>query len=450
MRSVLDACADCDTCRFLMDESCLFFPELYRLYDKETAEGKPVSGAELRKLGELCTLCGLCPCPNIPADVIHAKTERVRREYLPLGIRLLSDVQRFGRWCGMLPGVVDAALAFAPVDRTIKKITGIHPQRCLPKIARESFFAWAQKKGLNRQSGRSPKAAYFAGCTAGYFFPQVAMAAVSVLEKNGISVFVPRQQCCGMPTLLEGDKQTSIQRIGSNLETLLETAGAGYDLVCSCPTCGFLMKILLKERACYSDSYQRSVHAGADEIKVPDGKTDADGFVSLNKSMYHKILMDDGYFNALDPLNRIALSDRVTDMGEYLDRLYRNGRLNTRLGGIHDRMVYFAPCHQREQRIGSPYENLLALIPGLEIVHVGGAMDCCGMGGSLGFKESFYEKSIALGRPLFRKIEAAAPEAIITDCLSCRLQFEHLLPYAVFHPLEVLSRAYDSAELNPI
>ncbi len=33
---------------------------------------------------------------------------------------------------------------------------------------------------------------------------------------------------------------------------------------------------------------------------------------------------------------------------------------------------------------------------------------------------------------------AAAPEAIITDCLSCRLQFQHLLPFSVMHPLEVL------------
>ena len=102
-----------------MDESFLFFPELYRLYDKETAEGKPVSNAELRKLSELCTLCGLCPCSNIPADVIRGKTERVRRDGMPLGIRLLADVQRFGLWCGMLPGVVNAVLTFAPLGNVI-------------------------------------------------------------------------------------------------------------------------------------------------------------------------------------------------------------------------------------------------------------------------------------------------------------------------------------------
>ncbi len=451
MRGVLDACADCDTCRIFMDESCLFFPELYRLFDKQTEEGKPVDVAELQKLSELCTLCGLCPCPNIPADVIRGKTEYARMRGIPLGARLLADVQLLGRWCGMIPGVANTVIAFAPFDRTVKKIAGIHPKRRLPEIARESFFAWAQKKGLDRHPPeQAHRTAYFAGCTAGYFFPQVAIAAVKVMEKNGISVFVPRQQCCGMPTLLEGDKETTLQRISYNLEMLLETTHSGYDLVCSCPTCGFLIKVLLKERACYSDDYQRSVNAGADEIKNPDNKGGTEGFVSLNKSMYHKILKDDGYFNALGPLKRIALSGSMLDMGEYLNRLYLENRFNTRFGRLVSRMVYFAPCHQREQGIGSPYEKLLALIPGLEILRVGGALDCCGMGGSLGFKESFYEKSVELGRFLFRKIEAAVPDAIITDCMSCRLQFEHMLPYKVFHPLEVLSRAYESADLAQI
>jgi glycerol-3-phosphate dehydrogenase subunit C len=137
------------------------------------------------------------------------------------------------------------------------------------------------------------------------------------------------------------------------------------------------------------NDYQRSFHAGADEIKVPDRNAGADGFVSLNKSMYYKIMTDGGYFNGLDPLKHMALSDSAMDLCEYLDRQYRKGNLNTRLGMIHDRMVYFTPCHQREQEIGSPYENLLALISGLEIVRVGGAMDFCGMGGSLELKESF-------------------------------------------------------------
>jgi glycerol-3-phosphate dehydrogenase subunit C len=143
-------------------------------------------------------------------------------------------------------------------------------------------------------------------------------------------------------------------------------------------------------------------------------------------------------------LDRMALSKKLMDMGEYLDRLYDKKRLNLHFGKLGGRMVYYAPCHQREQGIGSPYEKLLALIPGLTIKPVGSAMDCCGMGGSLGFKKDFHEASVNLGKPLMHKIQAAEPTAIITDCLSCRLQFQHMLPFPVYHPLEIISGAYEA------
>lgn len=445
IRSVVDACSDCDSCRFLMDESCLLFPELYRLYDKEKMDGKPSSDAMLLKLPELCTLCGLCPCPDIRSDVIRGKTERVRKEGMSLGNRLLADVQLFGRLGGLMPRVVNAALKIKPIADILKKIAGIHHQRGLPLIAQESFFVWAHRKGLDRETDQHPKVAYFAGCTAGYLFPEVARATVNVLKHNGVSVYVPPQECCGMPTLLEGDEPTTLRRVRSNLETLLNTAREGYALVCSCPTCGFLMKVLLKERAIYSEGYQSSVKAGADEIKVPNQKAGKTGFACLKKSMYQAILKDDGYFSGFDPLDRIALSGLITDMGEYLDLLYREKRLNIHFGKLEGRMAYFAPCHQREQEIGTPYEKLLHHIPGLSIQRVGGTMDCCGMGGSLGFKKNFHEASVNLGKPLMEKIKKAEPEVIITDCLSCRLQFSHALPYPVLHPLELISQAYETA-----
>jgi glycerol-3-phosphate dehydrogenase subunit C len=108
-------------------------------------------------------------------------------------------------------------------------------------------------------------------------------------------------------------------------------------------------------------------------------------------------------------------------------------------------MAYFAPCHQREQKMGRPYLDLLALIPGLTVELVGDT-ECCGMGGNFGFKADFHEQSLAVGRPLMAKIRKRDPQAIITDCMSCRLQFGHSLPYPVFHPLEILVRAYRGGE----
>jgi len=48
-RQVRDACADCDVCRFLMDSSCLFFPDLYRLYDRELEASDMPAELRLRR-----------------------------------------------------------------------------------------------------------------------------------------------------------------------------------------------------------------------------------------------------------------------------------------------------------------------------------------------------------------------------------------------------------------
>lgn len=197
------------------------------------------------------------------------------------------------------------------------------------------------------------------------------------------------------------------------------------------------MKVLLKDRACYSDAYQKSVNAGEDEIKIPKGTK----HWVLKKSIYKNILKDDGYFSTIEPLTRIGISESISDAGEYLVRLHAAGRFVSDFSAIPGNMVYYAPCHQREQNIGSPYHELLSLIPGISIDLLDG-MYCCGMGGNFGFKADFHEKSLEIARPLVDKIRSLAPHAIITDCMSCRLQFNHVLPYPVFHPMEILARAY--------
>jgi glycerol-3-phosphate dehydrogenase subunit C len=37
------------------------------------------------------------------------------------------------------------------------------------------------------------------------------------------------------------------------------------------------------------------------------------------------------------------------------------------------------------------------------------------------------------------KIEALNPDAVVTDCLSCRLQLTHTTTLPVRHPLEILA-----------
>jgi glycerol-3-phosphate dehydrogenase subunit C len=341
----------------------------------------------------------------------------------------------------MLSGLTNAVLSDHSVNWIVKRIAGIHPERELPRIPGKNFFTWAKDRGLCNTSTTGHGVAYFVGCTAGYLFPEVGRAAVTVLLKNDVKVNVPSQQCCGMPTLVEGDVATTLKRAKSNLESLLAAKDRNLQPVSSCPTCGFMMKVLLKEGAYHSEDYQQWIGADDDELKIPDDWGNAQ-FTLLKKSLYGNILKDDGLLSALPPLDRIGVSDSLGDIGEYLDRLLDENKFDDRFRNLPKRIVYFAPFHQREQMIGSPYARLLSLIPGLDIEQVGGAMDCCGMGGSLGYKKGFHDASISLGAPVADKVSALKPDILVTDCLSCRLQFQQLLPFPVCHPIEILSDAY--------
>lgn len=442
LQDVIKLCANCDTCRTMMEEDCAFFLELYRLWDQEHEDGVPISEEQLRYLTELCTFCGLCPCPRIPMDVMEAKSRYIEQEGMPLATRMLNDVPRMARLCGTFPKLSKALQSNSVLGPLLRKATGLHPDRQLPVFPKQNFFKWAASQGLDRKRDGDHRVAYFAGCTAGYLFPEIGRSVVEILQHNGATVYVPPQQCCGMPYLVEGDRKRTLQLAQDNMERLLETVRDEDDLVYSCPTCGYFLKKLLKERAYYSDAYQKSVNANEKELKVPAPEKGENQFWTLKKSMYREILKDDGYFSGIDPLNRVALSDHLFDFGVYLTRLQAEGRLATDFQPLSKRMAYFAPCHLREQKMGLPYLELLKLVPELEIEQVGSDYDCCGMGGIFGFKDHFHQKSLDLGGPLMDKIRKRDPQVIVTDCMSCRLQFNHCLPYPVFHPVEMLARAY--------
>jgi glycerol-3-phosphate dehydrogenase subunit C len=449
IREVVDACTDCDVCRHLMDTDCLFFPELYRLWDREQETGEPVTPQALRELGDLCNFCALCPCPNIRSDIIEAKTRFVERDGLTYGVRTIEDVERIGRTCGTFPRLFNTLLHHRLTGNVVKRLVGIHSERKFPEFPRENYQEWIARQQLNIKAkrGKKRKVAYFIGCTGRYLFPEVPKATVSVLKENDIEVYVPEQKCCGMPTLLEGDRKLTLTFAGVNLDLLKDAVDDGYDIVCSCPTCGFMLKNLMMEGAYYSAEYQETVGADRKVFKLPSdrdrvGKPGNVGFVALQTSIYGKILKDDGYFSGFSARDRVHVAEHTFDLGEYLKRLQNTGKLKPIPHRVTGRMVYFPPCHGREQNIGRPYLDLLNQIPDIELEAIDGQLYCCGMAGIMGFKQAFHDSSIRLGRRLMERIREINPDRIVTDCLSCRLQFNQLLPYPVTHPIEILKEAY--------
>lgn len=488
IKKVVDACTDCDCCRDLMDDnSCLFFPELYRLCDEGKQTGKEMTSFQLRHLADLCNYCALCPCANIREDIITAKTLFIDRDGLDPYIRTLEDVEKVGKICGAIPRLSNFLLQKHPASAFIKKSVGIHPKRKLPLFPKEHFPSWAKKQNLHKKSGskKKRKVAYFAGCTARYLLPNVPKAAVDVFQRNEIEIFYPEQNCCGMPSMLEGDRKQTLSFAERAVSELAEAVKDGYDVVCSCPTCGYMLKNVIQKGAYYSKEYQAFVGGDETHLKIPQkmppkwvdscessipgqfrarfgGHHIADEtikmedtaretvrevpFQRLDKSIYGGILKDEGYFTGINPLNRVKVAENTFDLGEYLMGLCLEGELDQRFGEFPGQMLYYPPCHLREQGIGMPYLRLLSLIPDVSIDYLQGSFLCCGIAGIMGFKRCFHNTAIQMGSRLMGEIKRLNPDHLTTDCLSCRLQFNQMSTYRVRHPIEILSEAYKNAE----
>jgi len=449
-RSVVDACTDCDVCRYLMPSECLLFDDLYQLHDRAANGGAPIAAADLRRLVDRCTYCGLCACHDIRADIIYAKTGFIAKEGLPFGVRLMTRLEAMARIGGRFPRLTNALLRNPALCGLMKRSAGVHSERVLPELPTESFPAWAAREGLDRKPPveTSSKVAYFAGCTGRHLFPAVPRAVVQTLQRFGVSVYYPEQNCCGMPTFAEGDREQTLDWVRGTIGQLAALVDEGFAIVCSCPTCGYMLKAVIRDRADYAEARQAELGRDDRFIFVPDETLPARGgkqpLKKLSKSMYGKLLRDDGYFAGIDPVQRVKVADNTYDAGEYLLDIVEEGALSSEVTGRFGRLVYFVPCHQREQQIGRPYLELLQGIPGLTLDVVDGPYDCCGMGGNMGFKKEFHEASLRLAAPVLKKIRGLTPDGIVTDCLSCRLQFRHALPYPVYHPMEILNAASDT------
>ena len=444
-RAVMEACADCDICRHLMEDTpCLLFPELYRLYDREARKEGTVAPEEWRKLVELCNFCAICPCPNIRSDIMKAKHAFIARDGLKPAIRLLEDVERVARICGAYPRLTNLLFQSRWSGGILRSLAGIHAERKVPEFPEESFPAWARERGLHElKGGTGRKVALFAGCTGRYLFPDVPRAVVDVLERNHVRVYVPEQCCCGMPTLLEGDRELTLELASRNVARLTEAVEAGCDIVCSCPTCGYMLKMVLSEGACHAleDPESADTSSSTSKAREPAAEPDHTESQAARKPVFEGIFRDEGYFASIDGARRLEISRHTHDLGEYLLMLHRSGELSTEMEPVPGKVAYYPPCHLREQKIGMPYLELLSLVPGISIEPVEGAFTCCGIAGIMGFKRDFHEVSVSMGGSLMDRIKAIDPERLVTDCLSCRIQFNQLLHYRVFHPVEILREA---------
>lgn len=351
---------------------------------------------------DYCSGCGYCTSA-CPAGVkiaemnsqARAGMRAVRRP--PLRDRLLAETDVVGRLGVRTAPLANWSLRSAPIRRLLHRVLGIHRNAPLPRFASSTFRSrWRERRWPVADPDPDRAVVYFHGCVAQYYEARVAEAAVGVLERNGLTVIVPEQRCCGLPMISNGLYADARVRARSNVATLAAYARRGYRIVGTSTSCTHTLKAEYRE------------------------------------------MLD------LDDEDTRLVAEATWDICELLRDLHERGRLDTRLGPIEASVVYHAPCQLRSHGIGLPALDVLALVPGLRVIDAD--HDCCGIAGTYGLKAEKYAIAMAVGEPLFRAVRQSGAALVLCDSETCRWQIEGATRMAARHPVELLAWSYASAE----
>src|SRR5437588_10124333 len=103
----------------------------------------------------------------------------------------MGFIHRWARIASRIPGLVNFATQTPPFSWLAKSAAGIAPERQLPEFAPETFKSWF--RGHRSRRGASRRVILWPDTFTNYFDPEIARAAVEVLESAGFEVDVPPQ-----------------------------------------------------------------------------------------------------------------------------------------------------------------------------------------------------------------------------------------------------------------
>ncbi len=182
------------------------------------------ASSEVQDSLDMCLSCKACAsdCPA-GVDMAQYKSEVLHRTYhgrkrpishyslgwLP---RWIAVLDRFPR---LLPAVVNRALRFAPLSRLLLSAGGIDPRRTAPDFAPVTFHRWFRKQAKVSPGQRQrPPVVLWVDSFSNGMNPEVARAAVTVLEHAGYRVIVPAKvACCGLTWITTGQLDGAKKRL---------------------------------------------------------------------------------------------------------------------------------------------------------------------------------------------------------------------------------------------
>ena len=220
----------------------------------------------------------------------------------------------------------------------------------------------------------------FIPCYVDQFYPQVAIATLQLLEKQGITVKYPlRQSCCGQPMANSGFEHLT----GECNENIISN---------------------------FSD---------VDYIVAPSGSCVLHIKEHLNSSKH--------------PEQTASIKQKIFELTEFLTDILKVEKLQARFPhkvGLHQSCHGLRGLHlaQMSELVAPPYSkltHLLQLVEEIELVPLQREDECCGFGGTFAVAEEAV--SVKMGKDRVKDHEGAGAEFITSADMSCLMHLEGLL-----------------------
>jgi len=361
--------------------------------------------AELVRACIGCRACvAVCPS-NIDLESIILHLREVVGEEEGVGAGKSLVFKRIMRNRKLFHGMLRAAsLLQKPVtrgERTIRHLplffSGLTEWRTLPAIAdkplRDQWRSIPQKVDKPRY-----RVAFFAGCLNDFVYPELGQDLVKVLNHLDVEVSLPlNQNCCGVPALYSGDRETAVALAEQNIAAMLDEDPDF--VVTTCPTCTMAL--------------QRD---------------------------FQDLLGD----NPVWAEKARQLSERTLDVARFIaEKLDGSNKFG--VPAEPERVTYHDSCHlKRGAGVWQQPRDLLAG-SGRELVEMQHSDRCCGFGGSYSFTSHPDIAKRILGDKI-EDIEATTADCVAMDCPGCMMQIRGGLEkqekaVRVAHTIELLAES---------
>ncbi|MDD1535164.1 MULTISPECIES: FAD-binding and (Fe-S)-binding domain-containing protein [unclassified Bradyrhizobium] len=364
-----------------------------------------LSSDEMMETLKLCVSCKACrhECPT-GVDMAKMKIEVLAAHAASHGLTLRD------RLVAYLPRYAGLASRFAPLAnlrnrspwlrRLFERFAGISARRALPAFRSDVFVPPAESVGP--QAGG--EVVLFADTFNRIYERENLDAALRVLVAGGYRVHLPRPAsggrplCCGRTFLSAGLVDEARAELDRLVTAFAPFAARGVPIVGLEPSCLLTLR---------------------------------DELASLRKDNDAK-----------------AVGARALTFEEFLVREAEAGRLQLPLGSVADKAVVHGHCHQKSFGAFKPVEQVLRLVPGLEVETI--ESSCCGMAGAFGYGADTYDASIEMAElsllPAVRR--AGETTLVVADGTSCRHQIHDGTQREALHVARVLALSLDRNEPN--